>query len=170
MRSSAPLRLRRTWRSDGGASVVRVDQPDIAIRNLTYRLFVEKGRAPTVGDVAAQSGSSVDDISAAWLRLHDAHAIVLYDGTTHLRMAHPFSADQTPYRVWADEKWWFANCAWDAFGICAALHSDGRIETSCAECGEPIVCEVRDAQVSDENLLFHCLVPTAHWWDDIVFT
>ena len=107
---------------------------------------------------------------AAWLRLHDAHAIVLYEGTTHLRMANPFSADQTPYRVWADEKWWFANCAWDAFGICAALHSDGRIETSCAECSEPIVCEVRDAQVSDENLLFHCLVPAAHWWDDIVFT
>jgi hypothetical protein len=22
----------------------------------------------------------------------------------------------------------------------------------------------------DERLLFHCLVPAAHWWDDIVFT
>jgi len=22
----------------------------------------------------------------------------------------------------------------------------------------------------DESFLFHCLVPAAHWWDDIVFT
>jgi len=22
----------------------------------------------------------------------------------------------------------------------------------------------------DESLLFHCLVPAARWWDDIVFT
>jgi len=25
----------------------------------------------------------------------------------------------------------------DAFGICAALHVDGRIETTCPDCGEP---------------------------------
>jgi hypothetical protein len=24
--------------------------------------------------------------------------------------------------------------------------------------------------VDDESLLFHCLAPAAHWWDDIVFT
>jgi len=24
--------------------------------------------------------------------------------------------------------------------------------------------------VDDESLLFHVLVPAAHWWDDIVFT
>jgi hypothetical protein len=22
----------------------------------------------------------------------------------------------------------------------------------------------------DEGLLFHCLVPARHWWDDIIFT
>ena len=44
-------------------------------------------------------------------------------------MANPFSAVPTPYRVQADGRSWFANCAWDAFGICAALHVDGRIET-----------------------------------------
>jgi hypothetical protein len=29
---------------------------------------------------------------------------------------------------------------------------------------------VRDERVDDESLLFHVLVPAAHWWDDIVFT
>jgi hypothetical protein len=72
--------------------------------------------------------------------------------------------------VEAAGRWWYGNCAWDAFGICAALHTDGRIEASCPDCGKPLVVEVRDGCPGDEPLLFHCLVPAAHWWDDIVFT
>jgi hypothetical protein len=87
-----------------------------------------------------------------------------------LRMAAPFSTQPTPYRVEAQDRWWYANCAWDAFGVVAALHVDGRIATTCADCGEAIDIVVRDAQPSDETLLFHCLVPAARWWDDIAFT
>jgi hypothetical protein len=32
------------------------------------------------------------------------------------------------------------------------------------------VIEVRDKRPDDESLLFHCLVPASHWWDDIVFS
>src|SRR5579862_5662054 len=59
--------------------------------------------------------------------------------------------------------------AWDALGVCAALHVDGDIETSCPDCGERIHIEVRDGR-SDPHLLFHCLVPASHWWVDIGFT
>ena len=52
----------------------------------------------------------------------------------------------------------------------AIVHTDGRVETSCPDCGEPLAVDVRDERVDDESLLFHCLVPAAHWWDDIVFT
>jgi hypothetical protein len=85
-------------------------------------------------------------------------------------MANPFSAIPTPYRVLARDRWWYANCAWDAFGICAALDTDGWIDTSCPDCGEAISCEVRDRAPGDSTLMFHCLVPAAAWWDDIVFT
>jgi hypothetical protein len=64
----------------------------------------------------------------------------------------------------------YANCAWDAFGVCAPLDVDGRIDTSCADCGEPITVEGRDEQPDDEGLWFHCLVPAVRWWDDIVIT
>jgi hypothetical protein len=74
------------------------------------------------------------------------------------------------YRVKAGGRWWYGNCAWDAFGICAALHADGRVETSCPDCGEPLVVELREERPDDGSLLFHCLVPAARWWDDIVFT
>lgn len=147
-----------------------VNDADIALRNATYRMFVESGHAPTAVAVAANTGASVDAVLAGWRRLHDAHALVLQSGGSEIRMANPFSAVPTAYRVLADGRWWYANCAWDAFGICAALHADGTIETSCADCGHPLGITVRDERPDDSTTLFHCLVPARHWWDDIVFT
>jgi alkylmercury lyase-like protein len=85
-------------------------------------------------------------------------------------MANPFSAVPTAYRVLADGRWWYANCAWDAFGILAALDVDGLIESSCPDCGEAYAVEVANRRADADGFLFHCLVPAAHWWDDIVFT
>ncbi len=146
-----------------------MDERDLTLRNLTYGLFVELGRAPRPDEVAERSGQSEDDVRAAWGRLHDAHAIVLDDDGS-LRMANPFSGVPTPHVVEADGRRWYANCAWDAFGICAALGVDGRIETSCRDCGDPIGIDVRDGRPDDGSLLFHCLVPAARWWDDIAYT
>jgi hypothetical protein len=143
---------------------------DIALRNVTYRLFVELGRAPSADEVADRQATTADEAIAGWRRLHDGHAIVLDPATDALRMANPFSGVSTSHVVEADGRRWYANCAWDAFGICAALQTDGRIETSCRDCGDPIEIEVRDGRPGDPNLVFHCLVPAARWWDDIVFT
>jgi hypothetical protein len=113
---------------------------------------------------------TLTQVQEGWRRLHGAHALVLNPATAEIRMANPFSAVATSYRVQADGRWWFANCAWDAFGICGALHLNGRIETSCPDCGEAIAIEVRDQHPESEPLLFHCLLPARRWWDDIIFT
>ena len=147
-----------------------MDESDLRLRNHTYAKFVELGRAPTVAEMAIVTGMEEAAVAAGWHRLHDAHALVLQHGATEIRMANPFSAIPTAYRVLVDDRWWYANCAWDAFGVCAALRADGRIETSCADCGEPLSVTVTDQVVDDDSLLFHVLVPAAHWWDDIVFT
>jgi hypothetical protein len=147
-----------------------VDAADLELRNLTYGLFVELGRAPSAEEVAGRSGLPAEDVRAGWGRLHEAHALVLSPDGQELRMANPFSAVPSAHRVHAAGRWWYANCAWDAFGVCAALHSDGTIETACPDCGERLVVEVRDEQPDDATLVFHCAVPAAQWWDDIVFT
>ena len=147
-----------------------MDERDRHIRNRTYGLFAELGRAPSADETAEAEGLTPDEVRQAWLRLDDAHALVLDPETSELRMANPFSAVPTAHRVHAAGRDWYANCAWDAFGICAALRTDGRISTSCADCGEPIAVEVRDSRPDDESLVFHCLVPAARWWDDIAFT
>ena len=87
-----------------------------------------------------------------------------------IRMANPFSAVPTAYRVLTSDRWWYANCAWDAFGICAALDVDGTVESSCPDCGEPYAVRVEGKRIDRPDLLFHCLLPAARWWDDIVFT
>ena len=143
---------------------------DLALRNATYRLFVTVGRAPTAAEVAEACGSSEDAVRSSWARLHAAHALALHDDGATIRMANPFSAVPTAFRVHADGRSWFANCAWDAFGICVALHVDGRIETVCPDCAEPLAIGVHDGRPDDPTLLFHCLVPARHWWDDIAFT
>jgi hypothetical protein len=138
---------------------------DVALRNRTYRLIPELGRIPRAAEVGP-----VDEVRAAWRRLHEQHALVLDPRGEEIRMANPFSAVATAYRVNARGRWWFGSCAWDAIGIFAALRTDGRIETACPDCGEPLRIEVRDGRPDEESLVFHCVVPAAHWWDDIVFT
>jgi hypothetical protein len=146
-----------------------IDPVDLELRNATYRLFVELGGRPAPASVGRALGLDGESVREGWRRLHDQHALVL-DPEGEIRMANPFSGVPTAYRVEAAGRSWYANCAWDAFGICAALHVDGRIDATCPDCGEPILVEVRDGRPDDESLVFHSLVGAAHWWDDIVFT
>ena len=147
-----------------------MDAADLGLRNATYSRFVELGRAPTADAVAASTGRTAPGVIAGWRRLHEQHALVLNPATDEIRMANPFSAVPTAYRVNAAGRWWYANCAWDAFGVCAALHVDGRIESSCPDCGDPLSVSVQAQQPDRKDLVFHCVVPAARWWDDIIFT
>ena len=146
-----------------------MDADDVALRNATYASFVDLGRAPSASEMVTPVRTT-DQVLAGWRRLHDAHALVLESGGTAIRMANPFSGVPTAHRVRAAGRWWYANCAWDAFGICAALGVDGRIETSCPDCGEAVAIEVRDRRPDRDDLVFLCPVPARRWWDDIVFT
>lgn len=142
-----------------------MDERDLQIRNRTYELIAELGRIPLAHEVGA-----VEEVRGAWRRLHEEHALVLDPSREEIRMANPFSAVATAFRVEADGRSWFGSCAWDAFGICTALGADGTIETVCPDCGEAISVEVRAMCPDDQSLVFHCLVPAARWWDDIGFT
>jgi hypothetical protein len=136
-----------------------MDESDLQLRNRIYAHVVELGRAPTRAELGDDGGLR---------RLHDAHALVL-DAAGEIRMANPFSAVPTSYRVEAGGRSWYENCAWDAFGIPAALHIDGHVSTECADCGETIEVDLQ-GKPEPSDLVFHVAVPAAHWWDDIVFT
>ena len=148
-----------------------MDALDLRIRNHLYSTFAAEGRAQSTADTAAALELAEDEVAAAYRRLHDAHALVLAPNTTEIRMLNPFSAVETPHRVEAGGRSWFANCAWDALGIPAALHTDGTVGSQCPDCGDPLELEVRGGElVRGRELLVHFVVPARRWWDDIAFT
>jgi hypothetical protein len=148
-----------------------MEELDLQVRNEVYAAFVREGRAPTSHETAAALGLAPEQVEDAFRRLHEAHALVLQPGSAEIRMLNPFSAVETPHRVESGGRTWFANCAWDALGIPAALHADGRVESRCPDCGEPLKLEVRDGElVRGADLLVHFVVPARRWWDDIGFT
>ena len=148
-----------------------MDELDLRIRNQLYASFVRDGKASSVGEAAEALDLPAAEVSDAYWRLHDAHALVLQPDRNEIRMLNPFSAVETTYRVEAGGRSWFGNCAWDSLGIPGALHGDGRIEAACPDCGETLELEVRDGElVRGRELLVHFVVPARRWWDDIVFT
>jgi hypothetical protein len=148
-----------------------MDELDLTIRNHLYASFVRAGAPQGPEEAAAALGLGTGEVEEAFRRLHDAHALVLEPDSARIRMLNPFSAVPTPHRVEAAGRTWFANCAWDALGIPAALHEDGLVDSACPDCGEPIHLEVRDGELVDGgDLLVHFVVPARRWWDDIVFT
>lgn len=137
---------------------------------MIYRRLADTGTAPSREELDQLLGSAAD----AQLRaLHDAHMIVLDDRPHRrgeVRMALPFSAEPTDYRVSSATGSWFANCAWDSLAVVAAIKQDARIDAPWGDTGESLTLQVRDGQLLDDDGFIHFVVPARHWWDDIVRT
>ena len=95
-----------------------------------------KGPCRRQHETAAALSVSPDDVRAAYERLNDRHALFLTPGSHDVRMAHPSPACRPRFGSSPATAYW-ANCAWDALGIPAALHADARIEAPIGD-GESI--------------------------------
>ena len=76
----------------------------------SYRTFADRGTPPSVDETAAALGSSAGDVAAAYRRLADAHAFVLAAGSLDVRLASPFSAVPTAFRVESERGAWWGSC------------------------------------------------------------
>jgi Alkylmercury lyase len=141
-----------------------------AMRAFVYRYFAETTHPPHVDESAAHFALSHEEAVSAYQQLHRRHVLYLQPGTQEILMANPFSGAETPFKVRANGKTYFANCAWDSLGIPAALQADAEIEAACAQSGEPIHLRVTGAQVHGAGALVHFLVPFREWYNDLVST
>jgi hypothetical protein len=140
-----------------------------SVRDAIYATIVSTGVAPAPADIAELHGAPVGDVEAAFRALADAHVIVFRPGTIDVAWAPPFSVLPTRYRARVADNGWFAPCAWDAFGIPAALKADAVVDAACAWSGEPLDCGVSNGRAYGRAVI-HLLVPAAKFWDDIFFT
>ena len=146
-----------------------MDARDQKIRGYVYSHFIELQRPPAISEIAAHLGLSRDRVNESLYRLHSGHMLVL-EKSGEVRMAMPFSAVPTGIRVTANQKSWWAVCAWDALGISVVLNADSDIETTCPDCSARIDLQVRSASVSGDAEIIRFGVPAAHFWDDIIHT
>jgi len=145
-------------------------ESDVRIKLAVYGYFAETGRAPDPEEIARRTELSVDQVTEGYRSLRSQRLLFLEPDGASIRMAPPFSGVPTQHRVEAGWVSYFANCAWDALGIPAALHEPGRVRSRCEQSGEPLDLEVGLQGPDSSTWLFHCLVPAAKWWDDLIFT
>ena len=143
---------------------------DIQVKLAVYEYFAETGRRPTSEEIAVRVGADSSTVVDAYKRLRGLRVLVLEDDGASIRMAPPFSGVPTQHVVESAGVRYFANCAWDALGVPAALGRPAAVHSRCEQSGEPLHLEVAPDGPEPCDWLFHCLVPAARWWDDIVFT
>jgi hypothetical protein len=143
---------------------------DLRIRYLIYRFFADHCRAPSNQEIAGLSRENEGMVRDTFHMLHQRHMIFLEPGTDAIRMANPFSAIPTRYRVRSGEKQWWANCAWDSVGIAAALNIDVQIEARYPDLDETVELQVKDEKVDGQNHLVYFPLPCRQWYDDMIFT
>ena len=143
---------------------------DTRVKQAIYLHFAATTQAPTTREVALTLGVELADVSTAFGRLFASRVLVLEaDGET-IRMAPPFSGVATQHRVRVAGRDYAANCAWDAFGIPAALRQGGTVTSQCGQSGEAVTFEIGLDAPPASDWIFHCAVPAARWWQDIVHT
>ena len=144
------------------------------IRDLVYATFTAEGRPPSIAELARLTDTTPDRIAGILRDLADDHALVLSHDGDAIRMAHPFTAAPmafvlTPQDGHDDRRWW-GGCAWDSFGISAALNLDVRIDTACPHCGAHLTIHTGPDTAPEPTLAVRFPRPAAEWWDDVVGT
>ena len=154
------------------------DDFDLSLRTAVYRHFAATGASPPLDAMAQATGATSEQVRDGYRRLYAKRMLVPADDFTSIRMAPPFSGVATQHRVTIDavgrsfqgRLQYFANCAWDSFGIVSALGGTGDVASRCEQTLDPLELHLTPDGPPKSAWLFHCVVPAAKWWNDIVFT
>jgi alkylmercury lyase-like protein len=147
-----------------------MDQLASDVRSYIYDHFIRTSMAPSTAETATALGRCERGVEAAYYALAEGRAIVLRPHSTTIWMAMPFSNVQTPFTVISGGRAYYANCAWDAFGVPALLHADARIFTTCGDCGSVLERKISGGRLLEARGLVHFAIPTREWWNDVGFT
>jgi Alkylmercury lyase len=147
---------------------------DEAVRRAVYDTLSGRGRAPSIHEIALLTGISDDDAHDSLISLAAAHAVVLTPAGDAVRMAHPFSAAPMGFVVAPaaplDDRLWWGGCAWDSFGLSAAMKLDVVVATRCPWCGTEHRFTAGPDLSPPAGPVVRFPLPARQWWDDVVAT
>ena len=139
-----------------------------SIRARVFATFAAEGRPPSPAELAAALDLDATEVIDGLRELHEAHALVLTDAGDAIRMAHPFSAWPMSFVLRDGDRFWWGGCAWDSFGIMAALGRSLEVTTACPGCGA--LLRYSAPPDAPPGLVVRLPRPAAEWWDDVVAT
>ena len=145
-------------------------QRDIAIRHHVYQTCVQETLPPSPAATAEAFGIGLREAEESYLRLHQNHLLFLEPNDATVRMANPFSAIPTPFRVAVGDKQYYANCAWDMLGIPAMLGVDAVLDGEYSDTGQSTRMIVEQGRVHHEEGVIHFPLPVRQWYDDLILT
>ena len=141
------------------------------VRLHVIRTTMDTTTVPSASETAASLRISDEQAVEAYRHLSEGHVYVLEPrDPTRIRMATPFSAVPTAFKVEASGKSYYGNCVWDGLGIVSLMGGTGQLKTRCPDCGEVLTLVVSGRELVQEEGVVHFSVPAAHWWDDIIYT
>lgn len=143
---------------------------DTTVRLALYDEFVRTSLPPTSERLAERLRVPAAEVRASLERLAAGKAIVLQPHSREVLMANPLCAVPTPFRVRTRGQSFFGSCVWDALGILGMLGGEGRLDSSCACCGEAMTIDVAGSNVLPTGGIIHFAIPAKRWWENIVFT
>jgi Alkylmercury lyase len=146
------------------------DTFDVTLRTVVYRHFATTGQSPMLDAMRETIGATSEQVRDGYRRLYAKRMLVPAGDFASIRMAPPFSGVPTQHRATVNGTEYFANCAWDAFGVVAALGGTGSVLSRCEHTLEPLTLHLTPDGPPASGWLFHCVVPASEWWNDIVFT
>ena len=144
-----------------------------AVRKFIFDHFFEHTTAPVVEEIMLRFGLDRKQAFVALRLVESDHHELLVPGTQRILIANPYSAVDTPFRVYIQGKRYFANCAWDTVSMHVMLGLDTRVESYCHHCGKKLEIHLSKGKVvsaQPQSPLIFLSTPVAKWYDNLIDT
>jgi hypothetical protein len=139
---------------------------DSELHTAIIRHVAERGFAPSTKVLHEQLGWPEPDVGRALKRLAEIRGVILKPDSSDVWAIHPFTLMPTATWVEARTGAWWANCAWCALGIGAALGEDIRVLSRLGAEGEPFEFRVSGGLSTDRRLVIHFPFRPPEWWSN----
>jgi hypothetical protein len=130
------------------------------------RHVADKGFAPSMNVLHDELGWPESLVESTLEQLAEIRGVILKPNSFHVWAIHPFSLMPTATWVTARTGAWWANCAWCALGIGAALRQDIRVVTRAGAERKPLEFQIGDGRPSDDRLVIHFPFRPHEWWSN----
>lgn len=140
------------------------------LRVFIYDRVIAHGVPPSCAEIGDAFGESAVSVGEQLAALRIGKTALVDPKSRELWMVGPFSAAPTSYRVSDGTTTWYANCAWDMFGVATLVGRPVRAEVRCLDCDEELSVTCDPASPPSEPYVVHFLLPARRWYEDIGFT